>query len=100
MKEADKALKFLQAGHSNAISRADLSEKLGISDRKARQHIEDLRNDGHLILNLGSGYYIADPEEDIEQINQFYWQERARALSNLKRLKVMRKLLKEKGYKV
>lgn len=67
-------------GRENAVTRAELCEKLGKSDRLVRQMIEEARNAGFLICNEqdAKGYFIATtPEEVYAQYNR----NRARALS-------------------
>jgi biotin operon repressor len=53
-----------------AVSRAFLVERTGLSDRKVRQHIEDLRIDGYPIINLGSGYFIASKQSDLDEFKR------------------------------
>ena len=71
----------------------------GLSDRKLRQTIEDLRNDGNFICNdsNGCGYYISNNLEDLERQ---YRNDTARALSILKRRKHIRAYLVANGIKV
>lgn len=70
-------------GRENAVTRAQLCDKLGMGDRAVRQLIEDARNQGALIVNEqnGKGYYIATkPDEVYRQ----YMVNKARALSILR----------------
>lgn len=52
-------LDYIPVGYENAITRKELCNKTGLSDRKVRQLIEDARKD-NVILNLGDskGYFI------------------------------------------
>lgn len=86
-------------GRKNAISRAGLAEKLGLSDRKMREAVEQARASGLMICNNedGSGYYQTT---DLDELYIQYKRDTARAMSIMKRRKPMRKLLKEAGYKV
>lgn len=99
MEFKDLVLCQLKIGKANAISRNSIATNLDVSDRKVRQAIEDLRNDGHFITNAGDGkgYYIA---EDIDDIKLYYYTEFNRAMAILKRLKFARKMLKENGIEV
>lgn len=88
---------YMPKGKKNAISRASLCEATGYSDRNNRFIISQLRAEGNLICNSGTGYYLAT---DIEDIERQYWQDKARALSILKRVKAARKILKDAGRRV
>ena len=98
---------LIPIGRDNAISREQLSKQTGYTDRSCRNLIEEARNDGKLIINLqdGSGYFQISDEDvkDLDTLNLLslqYRQDRARALSILKRNKKLRKLLKEAGMEV
>lgn len=84
-------------GRKNAVSRASLSEKTGIPDRKMRDAISKANELGLFVLNLGSGYYQPD---DMGDMYSYYRIERARAISGLAKLKRMRLVLKAAGYPV
>lgn len=76
-------------GKKNAISRQELAEKLGVSDRKMREWVEKAKADGLLVNNDqdGVGYYQpTEPEELQRQYRQTY----NRAMSMLVQLKYMR----------
>jgi len=90
---------YIPTGKENAITRSDLARILGMTDRAVRKAIEEARDRGALICNDGDGegYYKAS---DIGQIERQYRVDRARALSTLKRLKTMRKMLRDNGKKV
>lgn len=78
-----------------AIRRDALAAKVGLTDRKVRRIIEGLRRT-HIILNDqdGAGYYRS---YDLDDISRAYYQERARALAVLYRLRPMRELLRGGG---
>lgn len=94
-----KLAQLIPFGKENAISRRQLSESLGMHDRRVRKSIEKARSDGLMIVNLGdgSGYYQTD---DLDEIAKQYRKDTARAMSVLSRRKPMRHLLKAAGYKV
>lgn len=48
---------------STPITRAELVQRLGIDDRKVREEISKLKKNLP-IINVGSGYYIADDPDD------------------------------------
>lgn len=88
-------LQLIPNGAENAISRKDLAEKLGMSDRMMREAIEQLRHNGHLICSKATGgYYQPDNIEDIEEQ---YRREMKRAKAILHRLTPMRHVLKQEG---
>lgn len=68
-------------GEKNAIKRDMLKALLGVSDRKARQLIEDLQINGLEIVNLsnGEGYFIGKPGE----IERYKRQEKNRVESGM-----------------
>jgi hypothetical protein len=59
-------IQFIPKGRQNAITRLELEKATGMSDRKNREDIERLRNIKIPIVNLkdGTGYYIAETEEE------------------------------------
>lgn len=90
----NKVLSCLKHGRDLANTRQWISMHTGIHDRKVRELIEELRNEGYLICNLqnGSGYYLA---ETTEEILQQYRQDCNRAMSILRRIKPFRHALLE-----
>lgn len=88
---------FIPEGRQNAVTRAELASSLAITDRLVRRLIAKAREHGELILNDGTGYYRS---HDVHEIYRQYRTDRARALSVLRRLKTMRRLLKEAGIEV
>lgn len=91
--------RFIPEGKENAVSREVLATRLGLPDRTVRRLIEEARDRGEMICNDGDGegYYLAC---DIGQIERQYRKDRARALTVLKRLKTMRKMLRDAGKEV
>lgn len=90
---------LIPKGKENAVSRSELVAETGESDRKVRRMIQQLRAEGDLIVNDGSGYYVVD-ETDLDAIERQYKADTARAMAILQRRKRMRKILKEAGRKV
>jgi DNA-binding GntR family transcriptional regulator len=87
-------LQYLKKGRKNAVTRSELARLAGVSDRRMRKAIEDLRNEGYLICNLqdGKGYFIAESEQDLK--SQFAINN-ARAMSILIQQKYIRRELKK-----
>lgn len=79
----DSVLRAL-TGHSyeDPVTRSDLRFWSGLSDREARQAIEDLRARGYWIVNGegGKGYYITFDREELEKWLKTYTA-RARVIS-------------------
>lgn len=86
-------------GRKNAIARKALCAKLGLPDRKVREHIEQARRAGHIIINeqTGRGYFRSD---DLDDIEIQYRQDTSRAMSILARRKALRLALKDAGREV
>lgn len=82
-------------GKENAVTRVYLAARTGLPDRQVRKAIEEIRR-SHIILNDqdGKGYYRS---WDLDDIERFYRQERARALAVLARMRPMRILLRGGG---
>lgn len=82
-------------GKENAVTREYLAAKTGLPDRQVRKAIEEIRRN-HIVLNDqdGKGYYRS---YDLDDIERFYRQERARALAVLYRMRPMRTLLRGGG---
>ena len=88
---------FIPEGRGNAVTRRELSTRLCLPDRKVRRLIAEARERGELILNDGTGYYRSC---DIGEVYRQYRTDRRRALSVLRRLKTMRRLLRDAGIEV
>lgn len=66
-------LEFIPRGKENAITRAELVEKIGLDDRTVRELIHDKRTKGEFIISStsGKGYYLPEKREEMERfINQ------------------------------
>lgn len=81
---AEDAVLRALTGHSyeDPVTRSDLRFWSGLSDREARQAIEDLRARGYWIVNGegGKGYYITFNREELEKWLKTYTA-RARVIS-------------------
>ena len=66
--EEARVYNAIPKGKANAIKRAELAARLGLSDREMRQALESLGEKRHVVCNLmdGRGYYI--PANEIEYI--------------------------------
>ena len=86
-------------GHKNARPGKALQEALHVDGRTLRQYIEDARAAGVVICNEqdGKGYFIAATMDEAERQ---YWQEHNRALSILRRMTPLRRMLVKAGRKV
>ena len=89
---------MIPLGAENAITRAELAAKSGLSDRRMRLAIQQARSNGELILNTqdGRGYFLGTVD-DLDAIQRQYKQDTARAMAILKRRKAMRDILKAAG---
>jgi biotin operon repressor len=92
---AEIVLDAIPYGKDRAVTREYLAAKTGLPDRQVRKAIEEIRRN-HIVLNDqdGKGYYRS---YDLDDIERFYRQERARALAVLYRMKPMRILLRGGG---
>ena len=90
---------FIPTGHENAVTREQLVIRLNLTDREIRRLIEEARDRGELIINDGDGrgYYISD---DIADIKKQFFMDKSRAKRIFKRLKTMRRILKDAGVDV
>lgn len=84
-------LDFIPYGKENAVSRSQLCKLTGLTDRKVREQISQLRRT-HVIINdqSGHGYYRTTDRAEIER---YVRQETARLKSIGWSLKAARKAL-------
>lgn len=71
----------IPVGHENAIGRGTLREAFGMSDRKIRKVIEEVRKEIPVInMSDGKGYFIPDPNNMVDccRVNEYIAQEKAR----------------------
>lgn len=97
--EAEMIVNLIPHGWENAITRRELVQLTGLTDREIRRRIHDARDLGYIIINNqdGCGYYTTD---DPRVIQRQYHQERKRFVMDLKTLKTMRHILIENGIEV
>lgn len=85
-------------GRDNAITRAELAALWGVSDRKARQIIANLRaednGDGFMIVAFSSrrGYYRTN---DVREIKHFHHEMTKRAQNTFAPLRKSRRILRK-----
>ena len=87
---------YIGIGKDKAVTRTELCNRLGMTDRTVRKMIELARAEGALIINAqdGRGYYISEDEADIRrQLNINH----SRAMSILRQQKKLRQKLREIG---
>lgn len=68
MKEWQLVVNYIPIGKEKPISRAEIKDIIGWSDRDIRKAIEEARKNGVMIVSSSSrkGYYIADNPNDWE----------------------------------
>lgn len=91
---------LLYSGEESSISNADLSRRLGISERQVRKKVHDERRAGYPILSGVNGYYLPaqDPEIAKHQLIAFQRQQRGHALSHSRTAGVASNELKKMYY--
>ncbi len=64
-----EVITYIKAGRANAVTRAQLVNLTGLSDRKVRKKIEHYRNYGIPIMSAsdGKGYWLATTTVEIER---------------------------------
>lgn len=68
-------------GSGNGLSMRELEQQLDMLPRQIRQHVSDLREDGHAICGHPKrGYYIAETAEELQHTCEFL---RSRAMHSL-----------------
>ena len=79
--EDDIIVSFLSKGRENAITKKDLMNLTGYSDRVLRQRVEDLRKEVPILSNTKEGgYYLPDDgQKGIDECNEFIFEQQARA---------------------
>jgi len=92
-------LEHIPHGKENAISRRELRERTGMTDRKMRAAIATARADGEFIINNqdGRGYYMTD---DLMELKEFYDSNHARAINIMVADRKLRQYLKLNGVEV
>lgn len=91
-------LKYIPKGRENAITRQQLCNLTGWSDRRVRKEIETLRREGYPILSFseGPGYWYSG---DIEEIERYLKEVDSRSRSGgITNAKLRRVVAQAKGY--
>lgn len=90
---------ILQRGEESSISNADLSRRLGISERQVRKKVHDERRAGYPILSGVNGYYLPDDNPEIAQIQikAFQAQQRKAGASHIVTAGTAAEILKQIG---
>ena len=92
-------INYIPQGSANAISRKDLVEKTGFTDRKIRDLIEEARRETIIISNNdGSGYWLYPDnptEREEELLARYVKQQESRAKSIFYALRPARQKMKE-----
>lgn len=92
-RSAMNILEFIPEGKEKAVSRKSLCTMTGLSDRKVRESISEVREHTVVIsTDDGAGYYIPTLDEH-EEVRMYRVREFARAMSILHNLKVVDALL-------
>lgn len=88
---------ILRNGEEEAISNAELSSRLGVSERTIRKYVHDERRASLPILSGINGYYLPaqDPEIAKHQWLAFQRQQRKHAISHSETAGIAGKALKE-----
>lgn len=75
---------ILRNGEEEAISNAELSNRLGVDGRTIRKYVHDERRAGLPILSGVRGYYLPDKDPEIakHQLIAFQRQQRGHVLSH------------------
>ena len=90
-------LELIPYGKDNAITREQLVQSTGLSDRAVRREIERLRESGEVILSSSQhkGYWQSDDEMEIDAYrNELKARERSLARTNRN---IIRKLYERTG---
>lgn len=90
----NSVLNYLHTDPEKPVKRSSLAKLTGKNDREVRHEIQQLKKK-YAIVNIGDGYYIASDPDD-PQLEQYYKQERAKALHILESIKSHKKLIKQK----
>ena len=85
-------LELIPYWEENAISMKLLANKLCISDKCLRQHIQNARIAGKIIARSQHGYFIP---KTYEELSQYYYYSVSRIRTNSATLKAVRDFMKE-----
>lgn len=90
-------INLIPEGSRNAIGRADLAIKAGMTDRMVRREIQEAKEKGEIILNTmdGNGYFRPVFPEDTDWVKAQYRANQARIISMSIQQKHLRILMRE-----
>lgn len=87
---------YIPVGEKNAIHMKDLAKLLGVTAEGAKEIVRMARpeaeKDGKIIASTSRGYFIPEGKEELEH---YYLIMRQQALTRLKTVRTVRKLLRE-----
>jgi len=93
-----KATDYIPVGHENGITRSELRDLTGFSDREIREQIRLESLNGELIINLQDGKGYFKPGDDVESVRAWMRITMSRMEEEEKKLlKARRYLLDEQG---
>ena len=86
-------IQYIPIGRKHAISRTDLAFISGLSDRKMRDKIAELQDEGYAVANTldGQGYFIANSKEEFEPYLKV---EMAREKTQINKVKKLKEIFK------
>ncbi|WP_022762616.1 hypothetical protein [Butyrivibrio sp. AD3002] len=85
-------LALLPKGHQNPVAGRVIDETLDLKERERKLVIEQLRNDGILVLADENGYYLAS---NIEEIKKFVAKVNKRVKSEIRTIQTAKAVIKE-----
>lgn len=90
---------YIPTGYHNRITREQLIQLTGYSDRKIRDMIADSEE---LIINVDKGYFIPDEMcmYDRELVNLYFNREKKRAETVLRKIRKYRRMTRGLQYRV
>lgn len=90
---------FIPIGQENAILLKDLAAMTGKSPRTVQADVQLLRDHGFVILSSAAGgyYFPTTDEKGVSEVRQYIAMMESQALGRLKRVKVAKKWLRERG---
>lgn len=94
MSNNDWYLNTIPKRKEEAVHMANLAVRWGTTPRGVRKIVEELRNEGNIIITNEDGYYVAT---DFDEVREFYAKTRAKAIGTLRNAKLIRKYLVDNG---
>lgn len=80
----EQVFNCMNVGYENKITYDEIQAKTGLSKRRIRQDIAELREDGHAIISSShfNGFFVPDIENGVEDVMRM----RAETLSRIEHL--------------